>query len=176
MIVRRPTGRVVDGRDEMTKANAGDGYMQGVEFSANWQIDPNWSVFGHVAWVDGEADQFIGKSASTRREPLGKVAPLVGYGGVRWQTTSKKVWTELVCLTYGEAARMNASDLADTDRIPANGTPSFWLVTLRGGWQVNDHLILNAGIENILNKSYRYHGSGSNEPGLGVNLGATVKF
>ncbi|MBK8037484.1 MAG: TonB-dependent receptor [Verrucomicrobiaceae bacterium] len=176
MIVRRPTGRVVGGRNEMTKSNADDGYMQGVEFSANWQIDPNWSVFGHVAWVDGEADQFIGNSAATRREPLGKVAPLVGYGGVRWQTTSKKVWTELVCLTYGEAARMNASDLADTDRIPANGTPSFWLVTLRGGWQVNDHLILNAGIENILNETYRYHGSGSNEPGLGVNLGATVKF
>lgn len=176
MIVRRPTGRVVGGRNEMTKSNADDGYMQGVEFSANWQIDPNWSVFGHVAWVDGEADQFIGNSASTRREPLGKVAPLVGYGGVRWQTTSKKVWTELVCLTYGEAARMNASDLADTDRIPANGTPSFWLVTLRGGWQVNDHLILSAGIENILNETYRYHGSGSNEPGLGVNLGATVKF
>jgi hemoglobin/transferrin/lactoferrin receptor protein len=176
MIVRRPTGRVVGGRNEMTKANAGDGYMQGVEFSANWQMNPNWSVFGHVAWVDGEADQFIGNSAATRREPLGKVAPLVGYGGVRWQTTSKKVWTELVCLTYGEAARMNASDLADTDRIPANGTPSFWLVTLRGGWQVNDHLILNAGVENILNENYRYHGSGTNEPGLGVNLGATVKF
>ena len=176
MIVRRPTGRVVGGRNEMTKANADDGYMQGVEFSANWQVNPNWSVFGHVAWVEGEADQFSGNSAATRREPLGKVAPLVGYGGVRWQTTTKKLWTELVCLTYGEAARMNASDLADTDRIPANGTPSFWLVTLRGGWQVNDHLILNAGVENILNENYRYHGSGTNEPGLGVNLGATVKF
>jgi hemoglobin/transferrin/lactoferrin receptor protein len=126
--------------------------------------------------VEGEADQFIDLTAATRREPLGKVAPLIGYGGVRWQSKSKKLWTEFVCLTYGEAARLNVADQADTDRIPPNGTPSFWLLTLRGGWQVNDQLLLNAGIENLLNQNYRYHGSGSNEPGLGVNLAATVKF
>ena len=171
-IVRRPTGVGT----QVAKANGGNGYMQGIEFSTNWQINPNWSVFGHVAWVEGESDQFIGLTNAMRREPLGKVSPLVGYGGVRWQATSKKVWTELVCLTYGEAARMNTSDQQDVQRIPPNGTPSFWLLTLRGGWQVNDHLILNAGVENMLNQNYRYHGSGSNEPGLGVNLGATVKF
>ncbi|MFM7606466.1 MAG: TonB-dependent receptor plug domain-containing protein [Prosthecobacter sp.] len=172
LIVRRATGIA----NQVAKANGGDGYMQGIEFSTNWQINPNWSVFGHVAWVEGEADQFIGLTTTMRREPLGKISPLVGYGGVRWQTTSKKVWTEFVCLTYGEAARMNTGDQQDTQRIPPNGTPSFWLLTLRGGWQVNDHLILNAGVENMLNQNYRYHGSGSNEPGVGVNLGATVKF
>ena len=171
-VVRRPTGVGT----QVAKANGGDGYMQGIEFSTNWQINPNWSVFGHVAWVEGESDQFIGLTNAMRREPLGKVSPLMGYGGVRWQATSKKVWTELVCLTYGEAARMNTADQQDVQRIPPNGTPSFWLLTLRGGWQVNDHLILNAGVENMLNQNYRYHGSGSNEPGLGVNLGATVKF
>jgi hypothetical protein len=36
--------------------------------------------------------------------------------------------------------------------------------------------MLNAGIENMLNQNYRFHGGGSNEPGLGVNLGATVRF
>jgi hemoglobin/transferrin/lactoferrin receptor protein len=172
LIVRRPTGVA----NQVAKANGGNGYMQGVEFSTNWQINPNWSMFGHVAWVEGEADQFIGLTTTMHREPLGKISPLVGYGGVRWQTTSKKVWTEFVCLTYGEAARMNTSDQQDVQRIPPNGTPSFWLLTLRGGWQVNEHLILNAGVENMLNQNYRYHGSGSNEPGLGMNLGATVKF
>jgi hypothetical protein len=103
---------------QASKANGGDGYMQGVEFSTRWQIDRHWSVFGHIAWVEGEADQFIGLTTQTRREPLGKIAPLVGYGGVRWQTTDGRVWTELVCLTYGEAARMNNADQADTQRIP----------------------------------------------------------
>ena len=172
LIVRRPTGVAT----QVTKANAGSGYVQGIEFALNWQIDRHWSVFGHVSWVEGEADQFIGLTNNTRREPLGKISPLIGYGGIRWQSCTKRLWTELVCLTYGEAARMNVSDQLDTQRIPANGTPSFFLVTLRGGYQVNDHLILTAGVENLLNQAYRYHGSGSNEPGLGVNLGATVKF
>jgi hemoglobin/transferrin/lactoferrin receptor protein len=172
MIVRRATG--VPGQE--SKANGGDGYIQGIEFAARWQIDPNWSLFGQIAWVEGEADQFIGTTQQTRREPLGKVAPLNAFGGVRWQTRDNRFWTELVCLTYGEAARLNTADQADTSRIPPNGTPSFWLVSLRGGCKVNEHLILTASLDNLLNETYRYHGSGSNEPGFGATLGATVKF
>ena len=172
MIVRRATG--VPG--QVSKANGGDGYMQGIEFAARWQIDPNWSLFGQIAWVEGEADQFIGTTQQTRREPLGKVAPLNAFGGVRWQTRDNRFWTELVCLTYGEAARLNTADQADTSRIPPNGTPSFWLVSLRGGCKVNEHLVLTASLDNLLNETYRYHGSGSNEPGFGATLGATVKF
>lgn len=176
MIVRRSTGVVVGPNTIVTKSNGGDGYTQGVEFSARWEIDRHWSIFGHVAWVEGEADQYIGVTTQTRREPLGKVAPLVGFGGIRWQTADRRLWTELVCLTYGEAARLNTSDMADTSRIPANGTPSFFLLTLRGGCKVNENLILTASLDNLLNETYRYHGSGSNEPGFGVTLGATVKF
>ncbi len=172
LIVRRATGVP----NQVSKANGGTGYMQGVEFATRWQIDSHWSLFGHLAWVEGEADQFIGLTTQTRREPLGKIAPLVGFGGVRWQTQDRRCWTELVCLSYGEAARLNTFDLADTSRIPPNGTPSFWLLSLRGGCKVNDHLILTASLENLLNQTYRYHGSGSNEPGLGLNLGATVTF
>ncbi|MDP1586806.1 MAG: TonB-dependent receptor, partial [Prosthecobacter sp.] len=172
MIVRRATG--VPG--QVSKANGGDGYMQGVEFAARWQIDQHWTLFGQIAWVEGEADQFIGTTQQTRREPLGKIAPLNAFGGVRWQTSDNRFWTELVCLTYGEAARLNTADQADTSRIPPNGTPSFFLLSLRGGCQVNEHLILTASLDNLLNETYRYHGSGSNEPGFGATLGATVKF
>ena len=174
MIVRR----VITAGPPVTvsKANGGDGYMQGVEFSARWQIDPHWSLFGHIAWVEGAADQFIGNTTQKRREPLGKIAPLVGLAGVRWQTTDSRFWTEFVCLTYGEAGRLNTADMADTQRIPPNGTPSFWLLTLRGGYAVSEHLILTASLDNLLDQTYRYHGSGSNEPGFGANLGVTVKF
>jgi hemoglobin/transferrin/lactoferrin receptor protein len=174
MIIRRTI--VAGPPATVAKANGGDGYMQGLEFAARWQINPQCSVFGHIAWVEGEANQFIGLTSTTRREPLGKIAPLVGYAGVRWQTKDSRFWTELVGLTYGEAARMNASDQLDTSRIPPNGTPSFLLLTLRGGYKVNENLIITAALENLLNQTYRYHGSGSNEPGFGATLGATMKF
>ncbi len=172
LIIRRSTAVPL----QDTKANGGDGYMQGFEVAALWHIDQHWSVFGHIAWVEGEADQFIGTTTQKRREPLGKISPLVGYGGVRWQNTGNRIWTELVGLTYGEAGRLNTSDQLDTQRVPPNGTPSFLVLTLRGGWQVSEHLLLTASLDNLLNQTYRYHGSGSNEPGFGANLGATVKF
>ena len=172
LIIRRSTAVPL----QDTKANGGDGYMQGFEAAARWQIDQHWSVFGHIAWVEGESDQFIGTTTQKRREPLGKISPLVGYGGVRWQNTGNRLWTELVGLTYGEAGRLNTSDQLDTQRVPPNGTPSFLVLTLRGGWQVSEHLLLTASLDNLLNQTYRYHGSGSNEPGFGANLGATVKF
>ncbi len=172
LIIRRSTAVPL----QDTKANGGDGYMQGFEAAARWQIDQHWSVFGHIAWVEGESDQFIGTTTQKRREPLGKISPLVGYGGVRWQNTGNSIWTELVGLTYGEAGRLNTSDQLDTQRVPPNGTPSFLVLTFRGGWQVSEHLLLTASLDNLLNQTYRYHGSGSNEPGFGANLGATVKF
>lgn len=172
LIIRRSTSVPL----QDTKANGGNGYMQGFEFSTRWQIDKNWSVFGHVAWVEGEIDQFIGTTTQKRREPLGKISPLVGYAGVRWQNSSNRLWTEFVALTYGEAGRLNTSDMLDTQRVPPNGTPSFCLLTLRGGYSVTQNLILTASLDNLLNQTYRYHGSGSNEPGFGANLGVTVKF
>ncbi len=172
LIIRRSTAVPL----QDTKSNGGDGYMQGFEFSTRWQMDAHWSVFGHIAWVEGEVDQFIGTTTQKRRESLGKISPLVGYAGVRWQGTGNRLWTELVGLTYGEAGRMNTRDQLDTQRIPPNGTPSFLVLTLRGGWQMNKHLQLTATLDNLLNQTYRYHGSGSNEPGFGASLGATVKF
>ena len=160
----------------VSKANGGNGYMQGVEFAARWQIDPHWSVFGHVAWVEGQSEQFTGNTLQKGNQPLGKVMPLVGYAGVRWQTKDSRFWTEFVGLSYAQSWRMNAADQADTSRVPTNGTPSFLLLTLRGGYKVTENLILTASLDNLLNKTYRYHGSGSNEPGFGANLGATVKF
>lgn len=40
MIVRTPTGRVVDGDNEVTKKNAGNGYVQGIEVSLSWRFLP----------------------------------------------------------------------------------------------------------------------------------------
>jgi len=177
MIVRRVLVPAVPPANTLvTKGNAGDGYMQGIEFAARWQLDRNWSVFGHLAWVEGVSGQFIGNTTQTRREPLSKISPLAGFAGVRWQSTDRRVWTELVGLTYGEAARLNTSDMRDTSRIPATGTPSFLLLSLRGGCKVTDHLVLTASLDNLLNQTYRYHGSGSNEAGFGATLGATVTF
>ena len=72
--------------------------------------------------------------------------------------------------------RLSSGDLSDTQRIPPGGTPGYTLLSLRSGWQVNDHITVLATLENLLDEDYRVHGSGSNEPGFGATLGVKVTF
>jgi hemoglobin/transferrin/lactoferrin receptor protein len=47
---------------------------------------------------------------------------------------------------------------------------------LRVGCRVMDGLSVMFGVENVLNKDYRVHASGSNEPGRNFVLSAEYKF
>ena len=75
----------------------------------------------------------------------------------------------------GNKYRITAADqAADAQRIPTGGTPGYAVASLRGGWQVNEHLELTCGLENLTDEDYRHHGSGQNEAGFQGVLGARV--
>lgn len=176
LIVRQPTGRMVDGLIEVSKANGGEGYIQGVEIAGNLSFDENWSVFAAGSYTEGEADQFPGSDGRVVREPLSRIVPFMGTLGLRLQTADRRLWTELVCTAASAGDKLNSAERADTQRVPPAGTPGWTLLTLRGGWTVNRHLTLTASLDNLLNEEYRAHGSGSNEPGFGGTVGVAVRF
>ncbi len=176
MIVRRPTGRTVNGLTEVTKANAGDGYVQGIELAGDYRIDDNWSIFGFVTWTEGEVDQFPTSAPVLVREPLSRVVPFIGHAGVRWESDTEKWWTELVVTAASKADKLNSGDRADTQRIPPGGTPGYTYITLRGGCKISENLSVTASLDNLLDEDWRSHGSGSNEPGIGGTLGVTLTF
>jgi len=175
-IVRRPTGEVSQGSNVVTKANAGDGYVQGVELAGRVNLDDHWSIFANAAWTEGEVDQYPTSDDRVVREPLTRVVPWMGNFGVRWQSQDQRVWVEGLCTFAGDADRLSSADKADTQRIPPGGTPGWTLLTLRGGWKIQKHLSLTASLDNLLDEDYRIHGSGSNEPGFGGTIGVTVSF
>jgi hemoglobin/transferrin/lactoferrin receptor protein len=176
MIVRRPTGRTVNGATEVTKANAGAGFVQGVELAGNYRIDDNWSLFGFLMWTEGEVDQYPTSEPEVVREPLSRVVPWIGHGGVRYDSDSEKWWVELAGTAASKADKLNTGDRADTQRIPPGGTPGYTFLTLRGGCKVSDNVTVTASLDNLLDEDWRSHGSGSNEPGFGGTLGVTVTF
>ena len=176
LIVRQPTGRIVDDLIEVSKANGGEGYVQGIELAGSVAFNENWSVFAAGSYTGGEADQFPGSANKVVREPLSRVVPFMGTIGLRLQTADRRLWTELVCTAASEADKLNSGERADTQRFPADGTPGWTLLTLRGGWRVNENLSLTASLDNLLDEEYRAHGSGSNEPGFGGTVGVTVLF
>jgi hemoglobin/transferrin/lactoferrin receptor protein len=176
MIVRAPTGRIIDGSAEVEKRNAGDGYVQGIEFAMNWQFTPDWSVYGTVAWQDGEVEGFPTSSPKSVEEPVSRLLPFTGLVGVRYDNPSRRWWAEANVQITDRADRLSAGDKADTQRIPPGGTPGYTLATVRGGWRATDNLTLTMAVENVFDEDYRIHGSGQNEPGVNFIFGAEMRF
>jgi len=176
MIIRRATGAFVGPNRVVEKKNGGDGFIHGVELSSEYRFNPNWSVFGHVTWTEGEVDQFVGNTNTLRAEPASRVVPLMWRAGVRWQTVDRRWWAEMVTLGQSDLDKLNTSDQRDTDRIPPGGNPGFNWLALRGGCQITKHLGVTLALENLLDDEIRYAGSGSNEGGFGAVVSATVKW
>jgi hemoglobin/transferrin/lactoferrin receptor protein len=176
MIVRTPTGNVIGGDDEVTKTNAGDGYVQGIELGTSYRFLPEWTVFATLAWLDGEVDTYPTSAPEEETEPIDRLMPTTGLLGIRWDHPDRKYWAEAVMIAADEADDLSTRDERDTDRIPPDGTPEYLVLTVRGGWKLTDTLTLSAAVENLTNEDYRIHGSGQNEPGSNVVFGVDWKF
>ena len=164
MIVRTPTGRVIDDDYEVTKKNAGDGYVQGVELDAHYRFWRDLTAFGTFTWQDGEVDTYPTSEAELARGYINRLMPRTGRFGLRWDLDGK-YWVEGACMIAAKADKLSTRDMADTSRIPPGGTPGYTVCDLRAGWNYNDYLALSVAVENISDEDYRVHGSGVNEAG-----------
>lgn len=176
LILRTPTGRVVDGLDEVTKLNSGNGHVQGVELTFNYELHDQLDFFGGFAYQDSRVTTYPTSAPVLKEEVLSRILPTNGYLGARWESTDKRLWIEGITRIVDRTDRLSTSDIRDTQRIPPGGTPGYNLWTLRSGWHATDRITLNTAVENIFDEAYRAHGSGQNEPGVNLILGAEVKF
>ena len=168
MIIRTPTGNIIDGDTEITKKNSGKGFVKGVEVQARYQLNDAWSIFGNVSWLDGKVDTFPTSDPVLVREPLDRLMPLSANGGFRWNPDDGSWWAEGQVSFADEQDRLSTRDRSDTDRIPPGGTPAYTVLTLRGGWRWSNELSISAAVENLFDEDYRVHGSGVNEPGTNL--------
>ncbi|MBU0676690.1 MAG: TonB-dependent receptor [Verrucomicrobia bacterium] len=175
MIVRTPTGRMIDGDNEVTKKNAGDGYVHGIEVNGSYCFLEDWMFWGNLTWMEGEVDTYPTSSPEKKREPVDRLMPLTANVGIRFQP-SPRHWMEGVVSAADKQDRLSTRDAADTQRIPPGGTPGYAVFSLRGGWQVSPEIMLTASIENIADKDYRIHGSGLNEPGRNFVVALNYAF
>ncbi len=176
MIIRRPTGRVIGGDNEVTKENAGDGYVHGIEGRFSWEFLPGLSFFTAGTWIYGAVDTYPTSLPQKKRQPLSRLMPPSGNFGLRWEAPERKAWAEALVLWAAKADKLNARDRADTQRIPPGGTPGYVVLGLRGGWEFKKDMILSLALENVTDKDYRIHGSGQNEPGTNLVAGLDIRF
>jgi len=96
------------------------------------------------------------------RVPLSRVPPVNGTAEARWR--SPRAYAAAGLRWAGAQTRLAPSDLGDP-RIPAGGTPGYAVVELRGGVRVTTAVRIAAVLDNLLDATYRYHGSSINGPG-----------
>jgi hemoglobin/transferrin/lactoferrin receptor protein len=166
LIIRTPTGRVVEGLNEVTKRNSGDGFLHGVELSGSLNVHPRLALHGAFTWMEGEVTTYPTSSALvTRKEPTSRLMPATGRIGLLWEAPERRGWVEGLCLLAARADQLSAADRRDTQRIPPAGTPDYTVYTLRGGWRPKENFTVSIALENLTDEDCRIHGSGLNEPG-----------
>jgi hemoglobin/transferrin/lactoferrin receptor protein len=157
----------IDGKDVVFNVNAGKGVLWGTEGIFLWGLPGNWSLSGNFAYTWGEE-----KATSGNDIPLTRIPPLFGQFKIRRDFLKRGSWQGFA-ETYIRAAarqdRLSTEDLKDS-RVPKGGTPGWWTWNIRIGASIWNHLRCHIALENILNKKYKYHGSGIYNPGTDIVL------
>jgi outer membrane receptor protein involved in Fe transport len=87
----------------------------------------------------------------------------------------KNKWFVAAELLFAAQQKRLAQGDKDDNRIPAGGTAGWEVINFYGGYKLPG-VQLNAGLQNLLNKDYRTHGSGINGVGRSGWVSVLVKI
>lgn len=147
-------------------ANVNEALLYGAELDASWRAAPFLTLFGNVAVTRGENE--------TDDEPLAFIPPVSGVVG-----------TTLAPCDYFDA-EANLTWAAKQTKVATGETetPGWATVNLRCNFRVDGFgtkHILTAGVDNLLDKTYRNHlstsrGTDLNESGLRIYTRWAMEF
>lgn len=151
--------------------NKAEAFLYGGGVDATYRLAKNFSVYGSVNYTYGRFNQ-----ADTLLVPLDHIPPVNGRISIKYNMP--KWYTELYCL-YNGKKKLADYNLAGEDNLPyatPNGTPSWYTINFRAGFTVAKYIQLQAGIENILDRNYRYFASGMSAPGRNVVVAMRFRY
>jgi outer membrane receptor protein involved in Fe transport len=149
------------------KRNARRAGIDGLELTGEYLLQKGWSIYGNYMYIYGQN--------VTDDEPVDRIPPTQGIVGLRWRSQCRRSWFEIYEWIVARQNRLSARDRADP-RIPHGGTPGYHTLNLRAGGFIGNNSKLSLGVENILDRYYRVHGSGIYAPGINFTLGYELSF
>ena len=161
------TGEVTaDGRDIVQSANAASATIEGVEIGIELELSQGVSMAAAAAYTRGEQ-----RLSGDSHEPGDRIPPLNGRLGI--SVDGARDWTFEGWLDWsGAQDRLSARDVRDI-RIDPAGTPGWATIGARAMWDGPGDWQLTLSLSNLLDKRYRVHGSGLDEPG--TNLAVVLR-
>ncbi|WP_424961173.1 TonB-dependent receptor [Ekhidna sp.] len=150
----------IDGEtlDVFAKVNTGDAEIYGGSMIFTAEVADNWAVSKTISYTGGRD--------ITNDEPLRHTTPIFGKATVTFQ--EKKIRSEFY-IEYNSDRDADAIPSSEIERKPylytASGSPGWYTLNVKSSYQISEHVNVNAGVENILDKHYRPYSSGISAPG-----------
>lgn len=131
-------------------------------FTTRIKIDLNEkiSLDNNVSYTYGRY-----KRTDSPEVPMDHIPPVFGRSSFNY--SSKKLQLEFF-LMYNAWKRINDYNPDGEDNgqyATPEGTPSWYTINIRGQYVFHKHITLQLGLENILDRNYRYFASGLSAPG-----------
>jgi hemoglobin/transferrin/lactoferrin receptor protein len=151
--------------------NVNTAFIYGVNSSIAVLLAPRVNLASTINYT-------VGKLQPQAREevPLDHIPPLYGKTGITY--THPLLETEVYALYNGwkKIGDYNPSGEDNAQYATPEGTPSWMTLNFRASLKVAKVLTLQAGVENVLDRNYRYFASGFSAPGRNFILALRSRF
>ena len=118
-----------------------------------------------------------------KKQPLDHIPPIYGRVGAALLTADGKGRFDMYALYNGKKSvddyNMDGEDNIDYATVKGadgEGMPAWFTLNVKGSYNLNKSLTLQAGVENILDTQYRVFSSGINAPGRNVYAALRMTF
>jgi outer membrane receptor protein involved in Fe transport len=153
------------GREIVQSRNLGRAEIHGAEAGLRWHPAGAWSGEILLNYTRGEQREDNGSYAAGDRIP-----PLNGRAIVRWELNEDL--SARGSVTFADRqGRLSPRDIGDT-RIDPAGTAGWAVANVGLSWQMDETWQFDAGVDNLLDRQYRVHGSGIDSVGRNYYLTA----
>lgn len=154
-------------------------YVFGASTNVNVRLSDHFRADGSVTYTYGN---ILGHKGE-KRQPLDHVAPLFGRVGITYHTLGDRVTAEFFSLFNGKKPlsryNLNGEDnigYATVKGLDGNGLPAWFTLNLRASYRINRFVMIQGGIDNILDTEYRTFASGINAPGRNFTVTLRTNF
>ncbi|MBL8863644.1 MAG: TonB-dependent receptor [Planctomycetes bacterium] len=144
-------------------------------------VDSPWSASAGIEWIYGRQDDEYTDPDSGEQpfadQPAQRIPPLHGFVALRHERAAGWIdWVELTTNWAFSQHRLAPQDLEDP-RIDPDGTDGWVTLDLDVGGPIGGEGSASSwsvGLHNLLDASYRVHGSGVDGPGIGLVVGLRI--